>query len=1183
MIKSWIFFAILFIVTIISPSAHSQDEYGNLRLPKYRLEGNGTSFTIESGSHKVVRMDHRSDLKLVESDKNFNHAVRRGNTIIATGDVSTFAMLRTLSLDQLNLPSEALHDMSLSQLDAAILRLGDVRMRIAFNGKEEWLDEAASVHTVFNNGNTQYTIQSATFTGLKFKITVSQASDWGMTAKVVVLNKMTIPASLQITFNYGRSDIINRTFSADYFKLTDRVKENELFIHDSIAVLHQKGQVFRTAATTWPAVHPQNIDTTANFNLSMNVAAHKSDSVYFIAAQSDNEKVLFTHLNSVRDPELLLFESHKYYTDMLAPYNISTPSQILDAGFRTAIVNLDCVHNNGKAWFEGIHWWPAYWTNNYQISAAISLNQMDKARSAFRFLNTKERGLCTVVSSNGQPADSVTEDGIPYYIYELSQYIDCTRDTALLNELWPALSRGIDEVWKVRDDNNNSLLNWHMGCNAFLYQADHLQLPGDAASPSLIMAAMLEKAAWMAEIIGKTSNARKWRERSEKMYKLLLPMLWNKESGVLYSHLDQQNIAHLGHYYTDMIFPSLYTRLPEIVGWQSLDYLKQSLCFESRTGINHDPVLLMRVGDLKPTIFGNDNVMPVQMAEASRAFFKTGDNSTGFRLLESVALAGTVHTEAPGNFPERMNDCGKGEANYLFGNPIGSFIHGVVNGLFGLAQINNGRTLEWSPAFPDTWNKAQLTLPYVRASYSSKMKDEVTAVYTAGHDKQRGLLFSTLLRPCKVQSVQVNGKAVAYQLTPALNKIKIQLTADGALSHEIKIVYRLQNGKKTEDKEIEQGMKTSWVFPSAIVDIQDPQGLLKNTKVSGTRLDAAVSENTGHHQFFVKLKNPEVIAPVTLTIIPHISASVKSAFYNLTDKTVTTNIDVKAPSMKENSGKLMIRIADRQSEISVRHTGHVNRMIVFKNMDIPAKGVYPVEFNLQNNQRDILKTTVNTLLCGSDSATDKRMQIIRDMRTEFIDISGMRNSQSVFATSLWRWANVNIERGVFKDFKDTIKTNGGIFACPRTDNTLVTIEFGRSDHQTAKTIRSDKPSVLVFPVNKKIMNLSLFFVSDVQSRNTGTELGHIKLNYDIGETTSIPLITGQNISMLEFSSMKDSELEPVYLGNWKGGLARVLQIPCKSSLTLKSFSIELNAADAELGLIGVSIVNTSSGSQTLSK
>ncbi len=1149
--------AFLFFAINLITSAYSQAFDENVKLPKYQLSGNGTSFTIQGGSHRVIRMDHRSESKVVESDKNFNHAVRRGNTILATGDVPTFAMLRILLKNK---------------LDPDILRLGDGRIGIRYKGKTEWLDEAASIQTLFNPGNTEYNIQSAVFPDLKFKITMSQAYDWGITVKVVVLNRMIDPADLLITFSYGRSGTINRTFSADYFNFTDNVKDNEVLVKDNIAVLHQKGQDFRAAATTWPGVQPQIIDSAANFTVAMNIHPNKSDSVYFIAAQSDSEKDLFNHLNSVPDPELLISESCKYYADMLAPYGISTPGQILDAGFMTAIVNLDCIYNAGKAWFEGIHWWPAYWTNNYQISAAVSLNQLEKARMAFRFFSTKEGGLCTPLTSSGQPADYPAEDGMPYYIYELSQYIDCTGDTSLLNEIWPALAKGIDRVWKVRDDNHNGLLNWHMGCNAFLYQADHLALPGDAASPSLMMAAMLEKAAVLAEFIGKKSEAEKWRNLSEKMYELLIPALWNKKSGVFYSHVDQQNIAHLCHYYTDMVFPGLYTDLPEVYGWQSLDYLKQSLCFESNSGINHDTLLLMRVGDLKPTVFGSDNVMPVQMAEAARAFFKTGDNSTGFRMLEAVALAGTINTEAPGNFPERMNDYGKGEANYLFGNPIGSFIHGVVNGLFGLALVKEGSALEWSPAFPDDWERAQLKLPYVSTRYFSSGKDEITALYTARHDKQRALVFSTFLRPCKISSVLVNGKPVDFNLTPSLNRIRIQLTAEAAFTHEVKILYQLQSGDQNEYKKTEEGANASWVFASEIEAIQDPQTLLKNVRVSGRTLDAVITDNIGHHQFFVKLKSPGVIVPVTLDIEPHFTALIKTATYNARDKTLKANIVVNVPSMKEKAGVLTISLLNHQTEIPVKNTESVSRTIVFENIDAPAKGIYTAEFGLHDNSHEVFKATANVYLKGEDNYNDSLMMQIRNRRTEFIDISGMRNSNTIFATSFWRYFDIVADRDVFKNSGDTIKTEGGVFACPKTDNTLVTIEYGKSDKSTVQTIRGTKPSVLVFPVNRKIMNLSLLFISEIQSRHTATEVGTIKLFYDNGDTILVPLVTGQNISIL--TSLFVPELENVYLPikSWADSWARVLQIPCDVGLTLKSFSIEIIAADVEFGLIGVSIV-----------
>lgn len=1156
MINNLRIYSILLVGVIWITCAYSQEFDRNLKLPKYQLDGNGISFKIESGSHNVIRMDHGSNIKVVESDKNFNHGVRRGKTIIATGDVPTFALLRVLPMNK---------------LDPDILRLGDVRILVGYGGKEEWLDEAASIKTVFNNGTTVYTIQSAVFPDLKFKVTICQAYDWGMSAKVTVMNKMKYPADLQIKFNFGRSDTIKRTFSADYFKTTDKVTNNEFFVNNNIAVLHQKGRRFKSAATTLPSVNPEIIDTTANFNLSLKIPVNKSDSVYFFAGQSDDERVLFDNLISVKKPELLILESLNYYANLLKPYSISTPGKILDAGFMTAIVNLDCVYNGDSAWLEGIHWWPAYWTNNFQISAAISLNQLNKAGKAFRIFNTKEHGLCTTVTYTGQSADSTAEDGIPYYIYELSQYIDFTGDTTLLKEIWPALSRGIERMWKVRDDNNNSLLNWHHGCNAFLYQADHLALPGDAASPSLMMAAMLEKAALMADLIRKTEDAEKWRSRSVKMYELLVPMLWNKPSGAFYSHIDQQSIAHLCHYYTDLVFPSLYTNLDEIFGWQSLDYLKRSLCFESNSGINNDNILLMRVGDLKPSIFGNDNVMPVQMAEAARAFFKTGDNTTGFRMLESVALAGTINTEAPGNFPERMNDCGKGEANYLFGNPIGSFIHGVVSGLFGLSLRNEGKILEWSPAFPEGWNYAKIKLPYAKTQFSLEGKEIITAVYNVEYEKQRSLLFSTFLRPCKINAVLVNGKPVPYKLTPELNKIKIQLKADAAFSHEIKLVYKLQNVNDTECRRVEESTNLSLTFSSDIQNIQDPQSVLRNIKLSGNKMVAVVSGNPGHHQFFVKLKDPDVYIPVALNIEPHLRVQVKSATYSSSDKILKTDLVVHAPSMKKKSGKLTIKLLDRKAGIPFNNTDSVNQSIFFKNIDIPSKGVYAADFILEDNNGNILKTSVNFNLSGIDNHSDSLMQLTRNKKTEFIDISDKRNSHSIFVSSQWVNKNITIDRNVFINWGDTIKTNAGIFSCPKTENTLAIIEYGKSQRSTAQTIRSGNPSVMVFPVNGKIMNLSLFFISELQSRHTGTRVGELKLNYDNGETTLIPLITGQNISMITPKIVP--ELETVYLHNLPVGFARVLQVPCNSSLTLKSFSVEVNASDVEFGLIGSSIVH----------
>jgi len=119
--------------------------------------------------------------------------------------------------------------------------------------------------------------------------------------------------------------------------------------------------------------------------------------------------------------------------------------------------------------------------------------------------------------------------------------------------------------------------------------------------------------------------------------------------------------------------------------------------------------------------------MPAQTAEACRALFKAGRNDLSVELLEAVAMGSTLYTEAPGNFPERMNFDGKGEYNYIFGNPIGSFAYSVIGGLFGISHKDDGECFVWNPSLPAKREDASLNLPY--ASVIFKKNEEDGKVY----------------------------------------------------------------------------------------------------------------------------------------------------------------------------------------------------------------------------------------------------------------------------------------------------------------------------------------------------------------------------------------------------------------------------------------------------------------------
>jgi hypothetical protein len=244
-----------------------------------------------------------------------------------------------------------------------------------------------------------------------------------------------------------------------------------------------------------------------------------------------------------------------------------------------------------------------------------------------------------------------------------------------------------------------------------------------------------------------------------------------------------------------MVFPVLYASLTEEIQLKSLDNLRNRLIYETDDGR-----LLMRAGELKPTIFGNDTVLPAQMCEAARGLLKTGDVVTGYKLLESVALAGTIYTEAPGNFPERMDDDGKGEANYIFGNPIGSYIYSVTSGLFGINITDSGNTLECTPAFPADWEHAELQLPYAGISYKKNRQGEADiAIYRIRTSPARKLNFRVLLDAGTVMEVQCGDIAGMADVTNIFGMTQVQFVSSVQSDFfEIEIKYTGSTNKEVQ-------------------------------------------------------------------------------------------------------------------------------------------------------------------------------------------------------------------------------------------------------------------------------------------------------------------------------------------------------------------------------------------------
>jgi hypothetical protein len=369
---------------------------------KYKIEPDKLSISVGNGKAalpNILRTDHRQITRRVQPDSTFNRGVRRHPMITVTGDLPRFALLRTFPEPR---------------LDPDLIKLGDGRVRISYDGISMWLDELEIVHTVFHPGVTVHRMSTPSLPGLDFELRVSGASDWGITARLEIASQRPELTDLQVEWFYGGLWRCPRTFSAAYFPIDPEDGEsNRLAISpDGVVLFQAKDIPGCVAAMIEPGGSPVTQGGKAIFPQDLRIEPGQKVQLFFAAGYGETAEST-SSLVQAAAPETLLREAEQYYRNVLALYAVDTPNPVLDAGFLTSVWNLDSAWAE-TAWLEGVHWWSAYWTNLFQISAAISLGQVERARKALYFFSQRGFGA---VSASGEGIPG--EDGLPYYLYEL--------------------------------------------------------------------------------------------------------------------------------------------------------------------------------------------------------------------------------------------------------------------------------------------------------------------------------------------------------------------------------------------------------------------------------------------------------------------------------------------------------------------------------------------------------------------------------------------------------------------------------------------------------------------------------------------------------------------------------------------------------------------------------------------
>ncbi|MBP3388433.1 MAG: hypothetical protein J6K98_01000 [Clostridia bacterium] len=1099
----------------------------------YRLGADGVTIETEIGRaippvfiHRIANDGYGG---LMPHIHRLHRAVKREHTFLCTGNDTVFTMA-TIEV--------------LPQKDPPILALGEWHCAVYNGAKRYVFVEADRIAVQHLPGGTRWRVYFHELPTLCFVLEVSLRGEHGIVATLQAegeVDKQSLTAEL--TLRPGT--IGARTFTAAYFPEDSEtflplLSPPEIAESENGAYVQWRfdGNCAQVPETAYYGVWGYNALMAAQGEGTMTVT------VPVVAGPIAVISGVHAHVAETADVALLCHDWHEaikvqaeeaiFWRSLLERSELHTPSPIFAGGFSHAVLNLEYDHFD-HAWFEGCHWWNCYWTNNYQISAAISLGQYDRARKALAFFGSREHGYDPINSDGSvfeirrRPDGSpfLAYDGIPYYLWQLWQYVQQTGDLSIVEEVAAHVDANCQDLIAMCDPDDDGLFNWHFGSNMLLYQADHLGLPGTGTSPTIIIACAFAKFAELLEQCGKTNLAAFYRKRSQRAYEALMP-LWDVGRGCYPAGVDLSGHPTYAHYYTDLVYPMLYGKDAPVRKILLLLHLKDSLCHRSET----TGMLQMRVGKLKPDLFGNNNVMPVQMAEAARALLAAGDRRGGGELLDSLTLAYSLYTESPGSAPERLNDYGKAEANFIFGNPSGALPYAVVDGLCGVAIEDWGHTLRLAPAFPEDWDSACIRLPYAAVYYThlpGQYRIRIQLPQDHGIDTLR---FSLCVTGLTEAQLWMEGKECPCHFTPALESVRVEAEAAVcAREMELILCYTARPKTPREPLYVRVGERISCEIEGETVLENQP-----------TVFDRAGLYHLLYSDGCCLRDQPVCVLP---------------------------NFEIR-----------QARIADGKLQLHGQAWGDtVSVQVWLNNQELTGVAVTDPQggFVWEHSVATSSYPACTLTYIGENGQT-----VWMDIAVEGefpgghpLPLEAYVNADAINATNRWRGGSAFEVPLLPADADPRVyKTHGVTYRLLPKEPTglprMCLLEKGRSQVETGQIDPGCYPAQVRIPIHDHVHALALLYAGEVEPRLTGEVLGTICLRYADGERC-IPLQSGRNMGSLFSNYAAEVAQVPLLGESFVHDSVNHACLGVDPDRLLEELEITLDREDAQLALLAATV------------
>ena len=309
------------------------------------------------------------------------------------------------------------------------------------------------------------------------------------------------------------------------------------------------------------------------------------------------------------------------------------------------------------------------------------------------------------------------------YIDELLWHFRYNADKDYMRKMWPVLKLHLQ--WEKRnfDPDDDGLYDAY----CCIWASDALYYNSGAVThSSAYNLRAFRTAARIAEILGE--DASWFKAEAEKTQKAMNSRLWLEDKG---TWAEFEDFMGFKRKHENPAIWSIYTAIDCGAGTSRQNYLATKWIDKN---IPHIPLKWKSEADDKelegkdwavistsnwmPYSWSINNVAPAEIMHTALAYFESGRNEEGFKLLKSSILDQMYLGSSPANFGQlSFHDAARGECYRDFGDVIGITSRALIQGLFGIQPDAINEKCYIRPGFPKEWENVSINLPYMNYTY----------------------------------------------------------------------------------------------------------------------------------------------------------------------------------------------------------------------------------------------------------------------------------------------------------------------------------------------------------------------------------------------------------------------------------------------------------------------------------